>query len=99
MAEKHLISAKTICSKYNIEYSFVIMLNEFGLIQMEKIEQNTYVHQEQIGALEKIIRLHEELHLNMEGIDVVFNLLQKEEKLRQEIIALRNRLRLYEDDF
>lgn len=99
MEKKQLIAARTLCSKYNIEYSFVILLNEFGLLQIEKIEQNIYVHPDQIGVLEKMIRLHEELHLNMEGIDVVFNLLQKEEILRQEIIALRNRLRLYEDDF
>ncbi len=99
MAEKHFIATRTICSQYDIEYSFVIALDEFGLIHLERIDKSTYLHQDQIGALEKMIRLHRELQLNMEGIDVVCNLLQKEENLRKEIIALKNRLRLYEDNF
>lgn len=99
MAEKHFIATKIICSRYGIAYSFVIALNEFGLIQLERIEKITYLHQDQIGTLEKMIRLHQELQLNMEGIDVVCNLLQKEENLRKEVTALKNRLRLYEDDF
>jgi MerR HTH family regulatory protein len=98
MEEKHFIAVKTVCSQYHIDYSFVTALNEFGLIQLEIIEQNTYLHQNQIGELEKMIRLHNELHLNMEGIDVVFNLLEKEENLRKQVIALKNRLRLYEDE-
>ena len=36
--------------------------------------------------------------MNLEGIDVVFNLLEKERDLRNELIALKNRLRLYEND-
>jgi hypothetical protein len=40
--------------------------------------------------------MHQELDLNMAGIDVVFNLLQKIEGLQNELIALKNRLHLYE---
>jgi hypothetical protein len=98
MIKKHLISTQTICSHYNIEISFVDALYKMGLIQIEIIEQNQYIHQDQIGNLEKIIRLHNELNVNLEGIDVVFNLLEKERELRNELIALKNRLRLYEND-
>ncbi len=45
-----------------------------------------------------MIRLHHELNVNIEGIDVVFNLLEKEKELREELIALKNRLKLYEND-
>jgi hypothetical protein len=98
MIQEHLISTQTVCSHYNIEISFVDALNKMGLIQIEVIEQNQYIHQDQIGNLEKIIRLHDELNVNLEGIDVVFNLLEKERELRNELIALKNRLRLYEND-
>ena len=69
-----------------------------GLIKIEIIEQNQFIHQDQISDLEKIIRLHNELNVNLEGIDVVFNLLEKERELRNELIVLKNRLRLYEND-
>ena len=98
MSKKQLISTQTLCSHYNIEISFVDDLNKMGLIQIEVIEQNQYIHQDQIGDLEKMIRLHKELNVNLEGIDVVFNLLEKERALRDELNALKNRLRLYEED-
>lgn len=98
MNAPHLIPTQTLCSHYNIEISFVDALNKMGLIHIEIIEQNHFVHQDQIGDLEKIIRLHNDLNVNIEGIDVVFNLLEKERELRSELNALRNRLRLYESD-
>lgn len=98
MIQEHLISTETICTHYSIEISFVDALNKMGLIQIEIIEQKQFIHQDQIGNLEKIIRLHNELNVNLEGIDVVFNLLEKEKELRNELIALKNRLRLYEND-
>ena len=98
MIKKHLISTQTLCSHYNIEISFVDALNKMGLIQIEIIEQNQFIHQDQIGDLEKMIRLYKELNVNLEGIDVVFNLLEKERELRDELNALKNRLKLYEDD-
>jgi hypothetical protein len=98
MNEKPLISTQTLCYNYNIEISFVTALNTMGLIQIEIIEEKQFIHQDQISDLEKIIRLHNELNVNLEGIDVVFNLLEKERALRDELNALKNRLRLYEND-
>jgi len=98
MIPEHLISTQTLCTHYNIEISFVDSLNTMGLIQIEIIEQNHFIHIDHIGNLEKIIRLHNELNVNLEGIDVVMNLLEKEQALRNELIAVKNRLRLYEND-
>lgn len=98
MKKQQLISTQILCSQYNIEISFVDTLNKMGLIQIEIIEQNQYIHQDQISDLEKIIRLHNELNVNLEGIDVVFNLLEKEKQLRDELTALKNRIRLYENE-
>jgi ABC-type Fe3+-citrate transport system substrate-binding protein len=97
MNEKHLIPTATLCLHYNIEISFVDALNELGLIRIEIIEQNQFIHEDQISDLEKIVRLHNELNVNLEGIDVVFNLLEKEKELRNELNTLKNRLRLYEN--
>ena len=98
MNEKSLISTQTLCTHYNIEISFVDELNKMGLIHIEVIEQNNFIHQDQISDLEKIIRLHNELHVNLEGIDVVLNLLENERVLRNKLYALESRLRLYENE-
>ncbi len=98
MMEVHLIPAKTLCIHYDIELSFVDTLHTMGLMNIEFIEQDLYIHEDRIGDFEKIIRLHKDLELNVEAIDVVLNLLEKEQQLRSEVTALKNRLRLYEDE-
>jgi hypothetical protein len=97
MNEKHLIPTQTLCMHYNIEVSFVDTLNKMGLIQIEIIEETPFIHKDQISDLEKILRLHNELNVNLEGIDIVFNLLEKERQLQNEVNALKNRLKLYEN--
>lgn len=98
MNKKYLISSQILCSHYDIEISFVDELYKMGLIQIEIIEQNQYIHHDQISVLEKIIRLHNELNMNLEGIDIVFNLLEKEQALRDELKVLKNKLKRYEHD-
>jgi hypothetical protein len=67
-----------------------------GLLEIKTIEETQYIHPDAIFEIEKIIRMHQELEVNIEGIDVVFNLLQKIEYLQNELITVKNRLRLYE---
>lgn len=98
MAKQDLILIETLCFHYKIEISFIRGLENVGLIKTETIENNTFIHQDKISDLEKMIRLHNELNVNIEGIDIVFNLLHKELKLKEELNALKSRLRLYENE-
>ena len=98
MIVREFIPTETLCIHYNIEISFIDALTNVGLIEIIIIEQNRCIHQDQIGNLEKIIRLHNELNLTIEAIDIVFNLLEKEQELQNEIIGLKNRLRRYENE-
>lgn len=94
----HLISISRLCSQYEVEFSFVDALQDVGLIQFVIVKKEPFLHEDQLGQLEKIIRLHHELNVNVEGIDVIFNLLEKQRRLRAELQALKNRLRLYESE-
>lgn len=98
MVTQDLILIEKLCLHYKIEFSFIEALDNIGLIKIEIFKQNKFIHQDKINDLEKMIRLHNELNVNIEGIDIVFNLLQKEMKLREEVNSLKNRLRLYEND-
>lgn len=90
------IPLNELCTHYEVEISFINNLGEIGLIQIVIIEEKNYVHQDQIRNIEKMIRLHHELDVNIEGIDVVFNLLDKLDALQAELTAARTRLRMYE---
>jgi hypothetical protein len=71
-------------------------LKQTGLIEITAIEDTEFIDADQIGQLEKFICLYYELDINLEGIETITHLLQRIKALQDEIIALRNRLRLYE---
>jgi hypothetical protein len=98
MEQHDLIHIEKCCAHYKIEYTFIDALENIGLIEIQTIEQVKLIHQDTIGDLKKMIRLHHELNVTAEGIDVFLNLLEKEVQLHQEVIRLKNKLRLYESD-
>ena len=96
MNTDNFISLNTLSNHYQVDISFFNTLVEMGLIEVEILEQSFYIQLDKITAIEKMIRLHHELEVNVEGIDVVFNLLTKIQDLQNELIITKNRLRLYE---
>lgn len=93
---ENYIEISELCMHYEIESSFIDDLCEQGLIEVSIIEQNNFIHHDMISNLEKILRLHRDLQLNMEGIASVFHLLEKIERLQAELNEVQHRLRLYE---
>lgn len=96
METKGLVPVEVFCTHYDIEFSFISSLHEFGLVEVTTVQEVQYIKEDQIADIERIIRLHYDLDINMEGIDVVFNLLHQVNDLQKELTALRNRLSLYE---
>lgn len=97
MKDEILISADEFCQYHQIEFSFISNLQEFGLIEMTTRQQISYIPENQLEKLERILRLHQDLEINMEGIDTITHLLQRISQMQAEITALKNKLRLFED--
>ena len=97
MQHSEYIAIPSLCTHYQIEMSFFDTLSDYGLIEIITVEKSHCIHQDKIADVEKMIRLNKELNLNFEGIDTVFNLLEKIEKLQDDLISARNRLKRYED--
>lgn len=98
MYKEILIPANEFCANHHIEISFISSLQETGLIEIKTIDKTGYIHASQLQQLEKFVRLKNELDINLEGIDTITNLLQRINDMKDEITALKNRLRLYETD-
>lgn len=92
MENQKLVLVETLCMHYEIETSFFESLEEIGLIVLVRENEGIYVSEEKVTDLEKVLRLHEELHVNLEGIDVIFNLLGKVEILQTELTLAKQRL-------
>lgn len=97
MNMENLIPIPILCAHYEVELSFFTNLSDMGLLEIKTIETSHYIDFEAVYEIEKMVRMHQELHVNMEGIDVIFNLLQKIDALQNELTTLKNRLRLYEN--
>jgi hypothetical protein len=98
MQTENLIAVDVFCANHNIEISFISSLQQTGLIEITTIKETGFIDAGQLQQLEKFIRLYYELDINLEGIETITHLLKRVNSLQDEIIALRNRLRLYEID-
>lgn len=97
MNTSHLIAIQTVCTHYKVEMSFFNKLNDMGLIEIVTIKESPFIYRDKMHEVEKMIRIHHELDINIEGMDIVFNLLQKIEALQNELLDVHNRLRFYEE--
>lgn len=97
MENKDLVSTDEICSHYQVAFSFLDELQQHELIAMSYVEQVSYVALERLPHLERLIRLHHDLDINVEGLEAVSHLLDQIETMQHRIRLLENKLHLYED--
>ncbi len=97
METKKLISVEQFCLHYKVPTSFIKALCEYELIEIIETKNDTYLKENQLHKVEKIIRLHYDLEINLEGIDAIYNLLIQVDSLKNKITLLNNKLRFYED--
>lgn len=91
-----MIPVSQYCTHYNIEITFIRSLQEAGLVRIAILEDENYLPYEELGSLEKFIRLHHDLNINTEGIEAISYMLERMEAMQQEITNLKNRLGIYE---
>jgi len=96
METKNLISIQQFCKHYNVPITFVNALNEYDLVEITVSKCESYLKIKQLQDVERMMRLHYDLNINLEGIDAIYNLLKQVESLQDEIVSLKNKLRLYE---
>ena len=98
MQTEHLIALKAFCNSHNIEVSFINSLQRTGLINIITVQESAFIEAEQLPVIEKIVRFHFDLDINLEGIESIIHLLQLITAKDSEIMELKNKLRLYETE-
>ena len=98
METQEFIPVEILCRQHGIEVSFISSLQEYGLVEVITVNEADCIPLNHLPETEKLVRLHEELGLNMEGLDVITHLLHRIKKMQDEMLMLRNRLRLYESN-
>lgn len=92
METEDLIPVNDFCIYHNIEYSFINSLENSGLISVTSVRQTSYIRLDEMQKLEKFVRLHYDLDINLEGLETINHLLEKIEEMQMEILKLRNKV-------
>jgi chaperone modulatory protein CbpM len=90
---ENLIATTDICTYHEVEYTFISSLSEAGLVELRVVDQTTYIPENELQKLERMIRMHHELEINIAGIEAITHLLERIEQMQEEMRQLRNRLR------
>lgn len=98
MEKEPLISIQQVSTHYNIEVSFFHSLQEHGMIEIIVLEEIQYIPVEKIKEIERFWNLHDELEINLPGIETVTHLLQQIENMQGELTTLKNRLQRYQEE-
>jgi len=96
MQTENLISVREFCVYHQVEVTFIQSLEQNGLIETITLEQTVYVPTGQLVRLEKLVRLHQDLAIHPDDLDVVSDLLERLDDLQQQVVQLQNRLAFYE---
>ena len=96
MQTDQLILVDTFCVWHNVAVPFVNTLHEHGLIDITIKDEKAFISENNLKQVERLIRLHNDLEINLEGVEAITYLLEKLKHQQEEITALQNRLSFYE---
>ncbi len=89
------IRIQEYCLHYQVPTNFIDELVDAGLLQI-KNEDDGEIDEEQFSKLERFRQLYFDLQINLEGIETIDYLLERQHQLQQELALAKNKLKLYE---
>ena len=96
MENRELIPLTELCQVYEIDIVFFDSLLDYELIEITVHNETRVLPVDSLSRLEQIVRIYRDLEVNIEGVDVILNLLKKVNDLELEVRSLKNRLNRYE---
>jgi len=95
MAAPKLIAVKEFCLHHQVKTDLILEMYSHEMLELVWIKRTVYIPEKNLPQLEKMIRLHRDLQLNLEGIQTVLQLLHSLEKKEAELQKLHNLLEFY----
>jgi hypothetical protein len=95
------ISREELVKIYNIEITFFDELVDYGLLRVQTENDIRYLMYEDLPTFERFANWHYDLEINLPGLEVIQEMLQKMNDLKQKNRDLLNKLSVintrYED--
>ena|SRR5690606_7822964 len=96
MEKQELIAVHEFCVHHRVEVSFVQALITSGLVEIVTLENKSYIDRDHLPELERLVRFHYDMDINLEGIEAIHHLLGQIKAMQGELKNLKRRLRVYE---
>ncbi len=96
MAARKYIYIRDFCQGHSLEEAFLRELQENELLSIEEVDSQPAFPRRELQQLERLVRLHRDLDLGPQGLQVVQQLLDRLDQMEQELWQLRRRLRRWE---
>lgn len=96
--KSELIIISEYCIQSHLDPDFIVRLEDEGLVEITVIDDERYIDLEQLSNLDRYARMYYDLSINVEGISVIQQLLDKVSDMQSEIQILRQKIRLLDDD-
>jgi len=93
MTEIRYIAIRTFCEYHQIDRRLVEAFFEFGLLDPHEDQGEWYLTDEDIEPLETMLRLHQDLGINLEGIEAIMHMRRRIRHLQQRLHELEYELR------
>lgn len=93
------ISREELVKIYNIEITFFDELVDSGLINIQTENEVRYLLYKDLTSFEKFTNWHYDLDINLPGLEVIHNMLQKMEDLKQKNRELLGKLSAISDKY
>ena len=93
MPKNNLILIQQFCLHHQIEMTFIDAIQAQGLISVQVVDDDKYISDADLKELEKMVEFHFDLGINLEGIEVVHQLLIQNDSLRKKLEVAHQRLK------
>lgn len=93
MDQTKYLSIQQICHSYQVSPSLLVAMEEYELIEIEYTkEEEGYLGVDELAKLERLLRLNQDLDINVAGLVVVHELLEERKTLREELNRLQRQM-------
>lgn len=82
------ISFKEVCHKYNIPKELLVEMMEYGIFPTDTTREENHLNPDDLRRMESAFRLHRDLEINLPGVALALELLDKIDSLRKELDIL-----------
>ena len=97
MATTKYITIEEFADFHKITTEVIHEFADFGLIEIRQIKKKPCIIAAQLEHCERAIRLHRDLGVNKEGIEIILDMRFKHAEMQQELMRLRHQIKKHEE--